>query len=150
MNNQVTSEKKTKKNVYSLAVWLYASVMASQATVNADQLLARLRGSKSIGGTATKAVKSTGSLAPNLNAIGIGTRPLDTLDSYRAEMVRIYQALASGHITDKQGGRLIWMLDVFRRAKLDEDKLELVRSGGVVDSEPFTGFRVIGPSDKHS
>ena len=80
----------------------------------------------------------------SLAAIGIGVRRLTTLPDYRTEMQKIYKALAYSYITDKQAGRLIWLLDTLRRAKVDEKKLAMIESGlGNMDA-PFAGLTIVG------
>ena len=74
---------------------------------------------------------------------GLGIRRLSRLRDFRLEQTRIYRALASGNIGDKQAGRLMWMVDVLRRAKETEEKLELVQAGVLDNDAPFGGLTIV-------
>ena len=80
---------------------------------------------------------------PPLTEIGLGTHRLTRLEDYRYELQRVYKALSAGQIDESTAHRLVWMLDNLRRAKSEEDDLELMKTG-VADDAPFAGLTIIG------
>ena len=91
-------------------------------------------------------VGSRNHLAPDLQKMGIGIRRLEQLRDYRLEMQLVYKALTAGFLTEKGASRLIWILDMLARRKIDEEKLSLVRSGQLGGGQPFSGLTIIGPT----
>ena len=80
---------------------------------------------------------------PPLTEVGIGVHRLTRLEDYRHELQRVYKALSAGQIDESTAHRLVWMLDNLRRAKSEEDDLELMKTG-VADDAPFAGLTIIG------
>lgn len=70
---------------------------------------------------------------------------LVTLADYRLEMKRIYELACEGKIPITIATRALWLVDRGRIAKLDEEKLEVIRRGGDGESAPFTGLQIVAP-----
>ena len=76
--------------------------------------------------------------------LGIGTKQLGTLASYRHELQAIYQAVARGELQPEIGTKLSWMVGQMRVAKRDEIAMDLMEKGGI-SGVPFVGITLIGP-----
>ena len=76
--------------------------------------------------------------------LGIGTKQLGTLASYRHELHAIYKAVAEGKMDPATGRGLTWMVGQMRVAKREEEQLALMEKGGI-SGVPFAGIVLIGP-----
>ncbi len=76
--------------------------------------------------------------------LGIGTKQLGTLASYRHELHAIHRAVSRGELSPELATKLTWMVSQMRIAKREEVQMELMEKGGIAGA-PFTGIVLIGP-----
>ncbi len=71
---------------------------------------------------------------------------INTAKATRGEMIRVYDMVTSGELPLSAGMKLIYMLDKITRSRLEEDKLEILRKGGI-QGAVFVGLILEGPGD---
>ncbi len=69
---------------------------------------------------------------------------LGTQKEIRWEMRRVYEATIRGHLPLTAATKLIYMLEKIARSKSDEEKIEVLRRGGIAGA-PFIGLILEGP-----
>ncbi len=74
------------------------------------------------------------------------TKPLRINDqpSIRGEMIRIYDMVTKGELPLSAGMKLVYILDKISKSRFEEDKLEILKRGGITGA-PFVGLTIVGP-----
>ncbi len=75
------------------------------------------------------------------------TLNINTATATRGEMIRVYDMVTSGELPLSAGMKLIYMLDKITRSRLEEDKLEILRKGGI-QGAVFVGLILEGPNNE--
>ncbi|MDJ0950943.1 MAG: hypothetical protein QNJ94_18685 [Alphaproteobacteria bacterium] len=76
----------------------------------------------------------------------LGRRTFRHLADYRLEMQEIYRRYCQGELDAATASRLSWMVDNLRRARKDEQLMEVAQKGGIA-GVPFVGIQFVGPDD---
>ena len=64
--------------------------------------------------------------------------------SIRGEMIRVYDMVTTGELPLAAGMKLVYILDKISKSRFEEDKLEILKRGGIAGA-PFVGLTIVGP-----
>jgi len=107
-------------------------------------VVSKIRPDNLTGALAMKPLTADELTAVTVNFKRKGALNINTQKSIRGEMIRVYDMVTRAELPLTAGMKLMYMLAQISRSRLEEEKLEILRRGGI-QGEQFIGLIIEAP-----